>query len=205
MAVDSAKDTQLITLNKLLTPPELGSGSRSGSDSDDAEAHLQPFALEHDAARPAPGQQSGPAQGQSREHAPSAATLPSEPSTKLLRSNSKASGGRQQQPALGSAPKSPGAQQHIQPSQHHNAAMAERDSAAPAHAAGASSASRPSPQQQQDRPGPSTPDEQNIRAAEAVLRSTMLPTQVSPVQSFDLQRTSHDNVIPLKTQHSIKF
>ena len=66
VAVDSAKDTQLITLNKLLTPPELGSGSRSGSDSDDAEAHLQPYALEHDAAGPAPGQQSGPAQGQSR-------------------------------------------------------------------------------------------------------------------------------------------
>ena len=32
----------------------------------------------------------------------------------------------------------------------------------------------------------------------------MLPTQVSPVQSFDLQRSSHDIVIPLKRQHSIK-
>ena len=55
LAVDSARDTQLITLNKLLTPPELGTGSRSGSDSDgadDAEAHLQPYAVEQEPAQP---------------------------------------------------------------------------------------------------------------------------------------------------------
>ena len=183
MAVDSAKDTQLITLNKLLTPPELGSGSRSGSDSDDAEAHLQPYALEHDAAGPAPGQQSGAAQGKSKEHAPSAAGLASEPTTKLPRSKSKASGGRQQQSELGSAPSKTGTQQQKQPLQRHSAAMTQQGSAVPAHPAGASSAAGPRPQQQQDRPGPSAPDEQDIRAAEAVLRSTMLPTQVMPACS----------------------
>ena len=205
VAVDSAKDTQLITLNKLLTPPELGSGSRSGSDSDDAEAHLQPYALEHDAAGPAPGQQSGPAQGKSKAHAPSAATLASEPTTELRRRNSKASGSGQQQPESGSAANSTGTQEQMQPPTRHNAAVAKQDSAAPAHAAGASSASVPSTQQQQDRPGPSAPDEQDIRAAEAVLRSTMLPTQVNSAQAPTLQQSAHSCVISLKRQHSIKF
>ena len=187
VAVDSAKDTQLITLNKLLTPPELGSGSQSGSDSDDAEAHLQPYALEHDAAGPAPGQQSGPAQGQSEEQAPSAARLASEPIRSMLRSKSKAHGGRQQQSESGSALASTGTQQQTQPLKRHHAAVAQQDSAVPAHAAGASSASVLSAQQQQDRPGPSAPDEQDLRAAEAVLRSTMLPTQVMPAQASNLQ------------------
>ena len=205
VAVDSAKDTQLITLNKLLTPPELGSGSRSGSDSDDAEAHLQPYALEHDAAGPASGQQSGPAQGQSKEHTPTAARLASEPITNLPGSNSKASGGRQQRSELGSAPSSTGAQQRMQPSQRHSAAMAQHNSAVPAHAAGASSPSVPSAQQHQDRPGPAAPDEQDIRAAEAVLRSTMLPTQVMPAQASNLWQGAHDCVILFKRRHSIKI
>ena len=197
MAVDSAKDTQLITLNKLLTPPELGTGSQSSSDSDDAEAHLQPYALEHDAAGPAPGQQSGPVQGQSKEHALSAATLASETSTKLPRSKSKASGGRQQQSDLSTAPTSTGTQQQMQPLQCHSVAVAQQGSAAPAHAAGRSSASVPSTQQQQDRPGPPAPDEQDIRAAEAVLRSTMLPTQVMPAQCSNLQQSAHTCVTSL--------
>ena len=184
MAVDSAKDTQLITLNKLLTPPELGSGSRSGSDSDDAEAHLQPYAVEHDAAGPAPGRQPGPAQGQPKQHAPSAAGLASEPPADLPRSNAKATGGRQQQSELGSAPSNTGTQQQMQPLQRHDAAIAQQGSAAPAHAAGASSASRLSAQQQQNKPGLSAPDKQDVRAAEAVIRSTMLPTRVRRLLTF---------------------
>ena len=65
LAVDSAKDTQLITLNKLLTPLELGTGSRSGSQSDDdAEAHMEPYAYEHDAARPSQAQDGSVSQRQ---------------------------------------------------------------------------------------------------------------------------------------------
>ena len=184
VAVDSAKDTQLITLNKLLTPPELGSGSRSGSDSDDAEAHLQPYALEHDAAGPAPGQQSGPAQGQSNEHAPSAATLASEP-PKTLQLSSKASDGRQQKSQSTGTPT--GTWQRMEPLQRHSASMAQQDNAVAGQAAKASSAPVLSPRQQKDGPGSSAPDKQDVRAAEAVLRSTLLPTQVSPAQTPNLQ------------------
>lgn len=42
-----AKDTQLSTLTRLLSPPQLGSGERSDSDADDAEARMQPYALQH--------------------------------------------------------------------------------------------------------------------------------------------------------------
>jgi hypothetical protein len=42
-----AKDTQLSTLTRLLSPPALGSGERSDSDADDAEAHLEPFSVQH--------------------------------------------------------------------------------------------------------------------------------------------------------------
>ena len=56
LAVDGAKDTQLITMNKLLSPAKLGTGSRSGSDSEeDPEAHLQPYAVEQEPAEPANG------------------------------------------------------------------------------------------------------------------------------------------------------
>ena len=51
-----AKDTQLSTLTRLLSPPQLGGGERSDSDADDAEAHLQPYALQHgDDGLPAAG------------------------------------------------------------------------------------------------------------------------------------------------------
>ena len=44
----SAKDTQLVTFNKLLTPPQLGDGGASDTDADDAAAHVAPYAVEHD-------------------------------------------------------------------------------------------------------------------------------------------------------------
>ena len=199
VAVASAKDTQLITLNKLLTPPELGSGRQSGSDSD-AEAHLQPYALEHDAAGPAPGQQSGPAQGQSEVHAPSAATLASAPPRTLLRSSKATDGGQQQSH---SAPT--GTRQRMQPLQRRNAAMAQQDTAVAGHAAKASSAPALSPQQQQGWPEPPAPDEQDGRAAEAVLRSTLLPTQVSHAQTPNLQRCAHNCVFPSMGRYSTEI
>ena len=53
MAAMRAKDTTLSTLSRMLAPPELGGGERSDSESDDAEAHLQPYAVPHGGGTPA--------------------------------------------------------------------------------------------------------------------------------------------------------
>ncbi len=164
LAVDSAKDTQLITLNKLLSPPELGTGSRSGSDSEsDAEAHLEPYAVEQDAAKPADGTSGG---SSSRKQHPGAEGLASK-AQKLLaaaaRPRSAAALKRASQPVAG-GPASPEA----------------RNAAPQASAAGTRSAGaqKTASQASAARPSSALPAAHDVRAAEAVVRSTMLPVQV---------------------------
>lgn len=146
LAVDSAKDTQLITLNKLLTPPELGTGSRSGSGSDsDAEAHLEPYAVEQDPAKPLNRTTGSSSQKQRLEREGLAAG-----GTPLQLASARPSSAEAHKPAsqpAGGEPPSPETQQ------------AASQAAA-------------------NRSGLSVPLAQDVRAAEAVVRSTMLPVQV---------------------------
>ncbi len=173
LAVDSAKDTQLITLNKLLTPPELGTGSRSGSESDDdAEAHLEPYAYEHDAARRSLAQDGSVSQrqGQGKQSGAEAraAAGPSEPGKR--------------QAAVASPRGSESAKDIAIASKAHAASHVEGQVAAAAQKKGTGNmggASAVSKQLPLDQSGSSTTSTQDVRAAEAVVRSTMLPTQVT--------------------------
>lgn len=173
LAVDSAKDTQLITLNKLLTPPELGTGSRSGSESDDdAEAHLEPYAYEHDAARPSQARDGSASQrlGRGKQAGAGAETVarPSEPG--------------KTQAAAARTGGSESARDTATASKGHSAARLQGQVAAAAQkqsTGNTASASAMRGQLQADQPSSSVPDTQDVRAAEAVVRSTMLPTQVT--------------------------
>jgi hypothetical protein len=68
LAAAAAKDTTLSTLNKLLSPSELGDGGPSESDADEAEAHLEPYAVDHPPAA-APSKPSRQAQQDAAEAA----------------------------------------------------------------------------------------------------------------------------------------
>lgn len=167
VAVDSAKDTQLITMNKLLTPPELGTGSRSGSESDsDAEAHLQPYAYEHDPAMPPDGQ--GGSSSSQRQHSEREVSQPQKSqqavqggSGRGQRQHLEQDGFAAQKTAQQALRAGSGSESLRQSSEHGNSAAQKAASQAAA-----------------SRPRSSRPDEQDIRAAEAVVRSTMLPIQV---------------------------
>jgi len=72
LAAAAAKDTTLSTLSKLLSPPEVGDGGPSDSDADDTEAHLEPFAADHEpsAATAAPSSRAGPQEPAQKTAAP---------------------------------------------------------------------------------------------------------------------------------------
>lgn len=175
LAVDSAKDTQLITLNKLLTPPELGTGSRSGSDSDDAEAQLEPYAFEHDAAQPAAGPQESLHQGQrSAQEAAPAEKAASQPAASRA-----PEGGSTQVDAAKAAGTGP-SRASTRASTEHAAAELQGGSNADVGRTSSSAASmQRSKRDAADALGSSAADMHDVRAAEAVVRSTMLPTQVT--------------------------
>ena len=146
LAVDAAKDTQLITLNKLLTPPELGTGSRCGSGSDsDAEAHLEPYAVEQDPAKPSNG--------------------------------NSGSSSRKQRPEKGGLAAGARAMQHA--SAKPSSAEAHKPASQPAAGESPSPAAKQTaPQAAVNTPALCGPEAQDVRVAEAVVRSTMLPVQV---------------------------
>ena len=171
LAVDSAKDTQLITLNKLLSPPELGTGSRSGSDSEsDAEAHLEPYAVEQEPAQPANGISGSSSQKQQpgKKGTASKAQILQAPAA----TPSPAKAVRAHKPGLQPVAGGPTAPKALSAALQASAAGAR--SAEAQKAASQASAARPSS---------APPEAQDVRAAQAVVRSTMLPVQV-PLNSL---------------------